>query len=164
MLPLTSSPNPWADDLSLRVKTKVQQRALAGERYRGVIETLTRLIRGEFIVLPFIVILKTSYPPVFHPYPRVSIMGEMLNSVLSFLLQVPTRKTRERCWRVSADCTGGWVSALFGASLRTGYYGRSLTSCRTTSIASRSVDSFGDGFAVTVSHTHVCLEQIRPGG
>jgi len=28
------------------VKTKVQQRALAGERYRGVIETLTRLIRG----------------------------------------------------------------------------------------------------------------------
>jgi len=28
------------------VKTKVQQRALAGERYRGVVETLTRLIRG----------------------------------------------------------------------------------------------------------------------
>ncbi|KAF5373876.1 hypothetical protein D9758_000633 [Tetrapyrgos nigripes] len=28
------------------VKTKVQQRALAGDRYRGVLETLTRLIRG----------------------------------------------------------------------------------------------------------------------
>jgi len=28
------------------VKTKVQQRALAGERYRGVTETLRRLIRG----------------------------------------------------------------------------------------------------------------------
>lgn len=37
---------------AFRVKTKVQQRALAGERYRGVVETLTRLIRGEFIIHP----------------------------------------------------------------------------------------------------------------
>jgi hypothetical protein len=32
------------------VKTKVQQRALAGERYRGVGETLHRLIRGKIAV------------------------------------------------------------------------------------------------------------------
>lgn len=31
----------------LRVKTKVQQRALAGEQYRGPWETLYRLIRGR---------------------------------------------------------------------------------------------------------------------
>jgi len=31
-----------------RVKTKIQQRALAGEQYRGVAETLHRLIRGKF--------------------------------------------------------------------------------------------------------------------
>ena len=36
--------------MSFRVKTKVQQRALVGERYRGVFETLTRLIRGKFII------------------------------------------------------------------------------------------------------------------
>ena len=38
------------------MKTKVQQRALAGERYRGVVETLTRLIRGEFKPPTFITI------------------------------------------------------------------------------------------------------------
>ena len=32
----------------ISVKTKVQQRALAGEMYRGPGETLHRLIRGEF--------------------------------------------------------------------------------------------------------------------
>ncbi len=33
--------------LCFSVKTKVQQRALAGEQYRGPGETLYRLIRGE---------------------------------------------------------------------------------------------------------------------
>ena len=33
-------------ELVFRVKTKVQQRSLAGERYRGPLETLHRLIRG----------------------------------------------------------------------------------------------------------------------
>ena len=32
-----------------RVKTKIQQRALAGEPYRGVAETLHRLIRGKVL-------------------------------------------------------------------------------------------------------------------
>jgi len=36
----------WADKVH-SVKTKVQQRALAGERYRGVWETFHRLIRGS---------------------------------------------------------------------------------------------------------------------
>ena len=48
--------------LSYRVKTKVQQRALAGERYRGVIETLTRLIRGEFIIPTFMITIKNIIP------------------------------------------------------------------------------------------------------
>jgi hypothetical protein len=34
--------------LHISVKTKVQQRALAGEMYRSPRETLHRLIRGEF--------------------------------------------------------------------------------------------------------------------
>jgi hypothetical protein len=33
-------------DLLFRVKTKIQQRALAGEKYRTPWETLQRLIRG----------------------------------------------------------------------------------------------------------------------
>ena len=39
----------WAEmifNLNFSVKTKVQQRSLAGERYRGPLETLHRLIRG----------------------------------------------------------------------------------------------------------------------
>lgn len=32
------------------VKTKVQQRVLAGEQYRGIGETFHRLIRGEFTI------------------------------------------------------------------------------------------------------------------
>lgn len=47
------------------MKTKVQQRALAGERYRGVIETLTRLIRGEFIVPTFMI--RRLHTPTPHP-------------------------------------------------------------------------------------------------
>jgi len=31
-----------------RVKTKIQQRALAGEKYRGPLETLHRLVRGKW--------------------------------------------------------------------------------------------------------------------
>ena len=49
-----------------RVKTKVQQRALAGERYRGVVETLTRLIRGEF-VLPTVITIKDMMQSAPHP-------------------------------------------------------------------------------------------------
>lgn len=60
--------------MSFRVKTKVQQRALAGERYRGIVETLTRLIRGESSLL--------------------SVLG-MLIPVL-FMHQVLTRKTQSR--------------------------------------------------------------------
>ena len=39
----------WAEmvlNLNFSIKTKVQQRSLAGERYRGPLETLHRLIRG----------------------------------------------------------------------------------------------------------------------
>jgi len=36
-----------------RVKTKVQQRALAGEKYRGPLETLHRLVRGKWISFEF---------------------------------------------------------------------------------------------------------------
>lgn len=44
----------WAEmvlNLNFSVKTKVQQRSLAGERYRGPLETLRRLIRGMNILL-----------------------------------------------------------------------------------------------------------------
>ena len=40
---------PWGTSIS--VKTKVQQRAMAGEMYRSPGETLYRLIRGELICL-----------------------------------------------------------------------------------------------------------------
>jgi len=40
------------------VKTKIQQRALAGERYRGVAETLHRLIRGT---VPLVRVYKVSH-------------------------------------------------------------------------------------------------------
>ena len=36
----------WLISCTISVKTKVQQRALAGERYRGVVESLHRMIRG----------------------------------------------------------------------------------------------------------------------
>ena len=35
-------------EIIFSVKTKVQQRSLAGERYRGPLETLHRLIRGMY--------------------------------------------------------------------------------------------------------------------
>ena len=77
------------------MKTKVQQRALAGERYRGVIETLTRLIRGESIVLIFTVILEKSHhlasctpclhlPPLLDSLSQVAIVGETLTPVPLF--------------------------------------------------------------------------------
>lgn len=43
------------------VKTKVQQRALAGERYRGPLETMRRLVRGEAVKLPDHRIVLHSY-------------------------------------------------------------------------------------------------------
>lgn len=39
--------------LNCSVKTKVQQRALAGEKYRGPLETLHRLVRGKFLLFGF---------------------------------------------------------------------------------------------------------------
>jgi solute carrier family 25 carnitine/acylcarnitine transporter 20/29 len=60
------------------VKTKVQQRALAGERYRGVTETLRRLIRGLSILLlmcSHLTILKGPDPE--HPKPFLAGMARL---------------------------------------------------------------------------------------
>jgi hypothetical protein len=72
-----------SDVMLFRVKTKVQQRALAGERYRGVVETLTRLIRGKSITPTLITIKVIIYPlppnPMFpsppspHPVSRIHV-------------------------------------------------------------------------------------------
>ena len=80
------------------MKTKVQQRALAGERYRGVFETLTRLIRGKFMIPTFTVIKDIIHPaplPVFaflgslHPVSRIhcpELIKENSNLGSSFML------------------------------------------------------------------------------
>jgi len=129
---------------AFRVKTKVQQRALAGEKYRGVIETLTRLIRGEFIVPP----LMTTPLRVFLSIPSTRSPGSVVPRIMLipvlpsffFYHQVLTRKIRSHCWQVSVGCIGDLASALFGVSLRMGFCGRSSTLCRTISIDFRSAD------------------------
>jgi solute carrier family 25 carnitine/acylcarnitine transporter 20/29 len=62
-------------DKAISVKTKVQQRALAGERYRGPFETLYRLIRGEAILFDFLSPIQIPVPGPDPKAPKPLVAG-----------------------------------------------------------------------------------------
>jgi len=76
------------------VKTKVQQRALAGERYRGVVETLTRLIRG---------------PDPQNPKPLLAGVGRLYRGLgVSAIRSITTHGLLWTCF----DLVSGYIDRL----------------------------------------------------
>jgi hypothetical protein len=97
------------DTTYFSVKTKVQQRALAGIPPRGIFETFRRMLRG-------------SDPN--SPKPLLVGLTRLYQGLGMF--QQPYRITRRlKCWFVQ-------VSVHFEVSSRMGCYGRSLTGSGTT--------------------------------
>lgn len=63
------------------MKTKVQQRALAGEKYRGPLETLHRLLRGLSLLPPRILLASHTPDPTGpdpnNPRPLLAGIGRL---------------------------------------------------------------------------------------
>ncbi|KZV72923.1 mitochondrial carrier [Peniophora sp. CONT] len=76
------------------VKTKVQQRALAGERYRGVVETFQRLVRG---------------PDPEHPKPFIQGVARIYRGLGVSALRSVT--THGLLWTFF-DLTSNWIDRL----------------------------------------------------
>lgn len=89
------------------MKTKTQQRALAGEKYRGPLETLHRLLRGECTRwFPFFCLTKFKGPDPKNPKPILPGLARLYRGLGVSATRSVT--THGLLWTI-LDAIAGWI-------------------------------------------------------